>query len=102
MRLTTIEMLRLNNAQLKGKLAESNLDAIKYKTLYNQLLIQFATKELEGMVPQIAENESLTQEGKEQFDAVVAKAESRLGVSLSDYTFDEQTGALSPVKSEEK
>lgn len=101
MRLTKLEMLQMELAQTKGELAEAKLDVIKFRTLYNQLLISVSTKELQEMVPQIAENESLIKEGKDQYEAVVAKAGSRLGVSLTDYTFDSKTGSLSPIKSEE-
>lgn len=101
MRLTKLEMAQLELAETKGKLAEANLEAVKWKALYNQLAISVATKELQNLAPHISENESLIKEGKEQHEAVVAKAEGRLGIRLTDYTFNNKTGALSLVKSEE-
>ncbi len=102
MRLTKLEMVQLELAETKGKLARATIDAVQFQSMYNNLLIAVASKELEKSKTDIDQYQSSLVESKDQFDAVVARIENRLGVSLKDYSFDSETGVLSLDESEEE
>ena len=102
MRLTKLEMVQLELAETKGKLARATIDAVQFQSMYNNLLIAVASKELEKSKTDIDQYQSSLVESKDQFDAVVARIENRLGVSLKDYSFDSETGVLSLNESEEE
>jgi multidrug resistance efflux pump len=102
MRLTKLEMAQLELAETKGKLARATIDAVQFQSMYNALLVMVANKELEKAKNDIQQGESSLVESKDQFDAVVAKIESRLGISLKDYSFDSGTGILSKDESREE
>jgi multidrug resistance efflux pump len=102
MRLTKLEMAQLELAETKGKLARATIDAVQFQSMYNALLVMVANKELEKAKNDIQQGESSLLESKDQFNAVVARIESRLGISLKDYSFDSNTGILSLDESKEE
>lgn len=94
--LTEVELLKLKLAETE--IRYNNLAANAKLAERNQYLAKIDPENKLGrMESEIRQNLDKASSTKTRYSEVIASIESRVGIKMADYSYDDETGALIPI-----
>ncbi len=101
LKLSSLEMARLENARLRGELAETRKTLFQTQKMLLEQRISHATTTLERLTESMERLVTEEREAKETFDTTRLGVERRLGVDLNNYECDADSGVLRALPAKE-
>lgn len=98
LRLTEVEMLRVENVKLKADLADMTANFWKAEKIVANRALEDMKRAVERAEQELRGAESSIENTKKEHESLVLAIQSRLGVELAGYEWDSATGALTPTK----
>jgi len=98
LRLTEVEMLRVENVKLKADLGAMTQAFWKAEKIVATRAMEDMKRAVERAEAEITGAEQGIENTKKEHESVVLAIQERLGVELAGYEWDSATGALTPTK----
>jgi hypothetical protein len=101
LKIKKIEMVQMENARLRGELAETRKNLYAVQKVVLEQRIENAKRAIELLKVEIPKTEAEEAEARELFDSVRLGIEQRLGVQLADFECDADSGVLNALPAKE-